>query len=239
MTARRLAALALLCALTVALALTANEERQAAAAERAAAALARLATTPPNPPPTLSDLPVWQRQVVAIPHRVPFTVLVRQDAGLPIGIVRIARPGRDGVARLLVYRLYQGPRLVASTVVGERMEIPPQPELVLRGALEVARGSLSGPVQGHLTVLASAYWANPAWSNGMTATGVPVHLGSIAVDPSVIPLGTRLYVPGYGYGVADDTGAAIQGDRIDVYFPTESAALDWGLRTVTISILGP
>ena len=58
----------------------------------------------------------------------------------------------------------------------------------------------------------------------------------VAVDPSVIPLGTRMFVPGYGEGVAADTGSAVKGSIIDVWFPTREQALQWGRRTVTITL---
>jgi 3D (Asp-Asp-Asp) domain-containing protein len=71
---------------------------------------------------------------------------------------------------------------------------------------------------------------------GRTATGLPVGLGVVAVDPAVIPLGTRLSIPGYGEGVAADTGGAVQGLTIDLWFPTLAEALAWGRRTVTITL---
>jgi cystine transport system substrate-binding protein len=71
---------------------------------------------------------------------------------------------------------------------------------------------------------------------GTTATGVPVGWGVVAVDPSVIPLGTRMTIPGYGEGVAADTGSAVRGRIIDLWFPTTAQALAWGRRTVTITI---
>ncbi len=71
---------------------------------------------------------------------------------------------------------------------------------------------------------------------GRTATGIPVGWGVIAVDPSVIPLGTRLTVPGYGEGVAADTGSAVRGADIDLWFPTLAQARAWGRRTVTITL---
>jgi 3D (Asp-Asp-Asp) domain-containing protein/peptidoglycan hydrolase CwlO-like protein len=71
---------------------------------------------------------------------------------------------------------------------------------------------------------------------GTTATGIPVGWGVIAVDPSFIPLGTRMFVPGYGEGVAADTGSAVKGAVIDVWFPTCAQALQWGWRTVTITL---
>ena len=71
--------------------------------------------------------------------------------------------------------------------------------------------------------------------SGRTATGMPVGPGVVAVDPSVIPLGTRMNVPGYGNGVAADVGGGIKGDTIDLWMtPSQCAA--WGRRTVTITI---
>jgi peptidoglycan DL-endopeptidase CwlO len=82
-----------------------------------------------------------------------------------------------------------------------------------------------------ITVHATAY-AMP----GHTASGSRAGWGSVAVDPSVIPLGSRLAIPGYGMGVAADTGGAIVGARIDVWFPTVAQANEWGSRVVTITV---
>jgi len=71
---------------------------------------------------------------------------------------------------------------------------------------------------------------------GRTATGIPVGWGVVAVDPSVIPLGTRMTIPGYGEGVAADTGSAVRGATIDLWFPTLAQAHAWGRRSVTITL---
>jgi 3D (Asp-Asp-Asp) domain-containing protein len=71
--------------------------------------------------------------------------------------------------------------------------------------------------------------------SGTTATGMPVGPGVVAVDPSVIPLGTRMYVPGYGNGVAADVGGAIKGAVIDLWMPPAQCMI-WGRRTVTITL---
>jgi 3D (Asp-Asp-Asp) domain-containing protein len=84
---------------------------------------------------------------------------------------------------------------------------------------------------GAITVTATGY-SLP----GHTSTGLPVGYGVVAVDPGVIPLGTRLTVPGYGEGVAADTGGAVAGYTIDLWFPTLADALAWGRRTVTITL---
>lgn len=71
---------------------------------------------------------------------------------------------------------------------------------------------------------------------GRTATGLPVGWGIVAVDPSVIPLGTHMTIPGYGDAVAADTGGAIIGATIDLWFPSVAQADAWGRRTVTITL---
>lgn len=73
---------------------------------------------------------------------------------------------------------------------------------------------------------------------GKTASGLPVGVGVIAVDPSVIPLGTRVFVPGYGPAVAADVGTAIKGNIIDLWMPSTAQARAWGRRTVTITVYG-
>jgi 3D (Asp-Asp-Asp) domain-containing protein len=71
---------------------------------------------------------------------------------------------------------------------------------------------------------------------GRTATGLPVGWGIVSVDPSVIPLGTKLTIPGYGEGVAADVGSGVRGATIDLWFPTLAQARAWGRRTVTITL---
>ena len=98
-----------------------------------------------------------------------------------------------------------------------------------------ARGQAAPPEGGvggnTLTVVATAYALT-----GSTATGAPVGYGVVAVDPSVIPLGTRMTIPGYGEGTAADVGSGISGPMIDLWFPTMEQAMAWGRRTVTITL---
>jgi 3D (Asp-Asp-Asp) domain-containing protein len=82
-----------------------------------------------------------------------------------------------------------------------------------------------------LTVAATAYAMS-----GSTATGLRAGWGVVAVDPGLIPLGTRMTIPGYGEGVAADIGHAVRGAAIDLWFPTRAQALAWGRRVVTITL---
>lgn len=91
-----------------------------------------------------------------------------------------------------------------------------------------------------LTVSATAYTVYPG-SSGITAIGINLKKNPnqkvISVDPRVIKLGTKVYVPGYGYAIAGDTGGAIKGNIIDVYLPSQRQALQWGRKTVKVEIL--
>ena len=116
----------------------------------------------------------------------------------------------------------------------QSIEAQAQQIAVQEAAAPDATSTVTAPVVSGartLAVTATAYTLG-----GYTATGAPVGYGIVAVDPSVIPLGTRMTIPGYGEGVAADTGGAIQGAVIDVWVPTSAAAAAWGRRTVTITL---
>jgi 3D (Asp-Asp-Asp) domain-containing protein len=92
-----------------------------------------------------------------------------------------------------------------------------------------------------LTVSASAYTMNCKRCSGTTAIGINLkkhpNIKVISVDPKVIKLGTKVYVEGYGYAIAADTGSAIKGNKIDIFIPSQREALQWGRRTVKVTIL--
>ena len=111
-----------------------------------------------------------------------------------------------------------------------------------KGAVESSGGETPLPVSAppptgppapgsRMTVSSTGYCLR-----GRTSTGIPTGWGVVAVDPAVIPLGTRMTIPGYGEGVAADTGSAVRGAMIDVWFPTCAQALGWGHRVITITI---
>lgn len=89
-----------------------------------------------------------------------------------------------------------------------------------------------------IVMQATAYSAADPGNSGITAGGHALKKGLVSVDPSVIPLGTKLYIEGYGYAVADDTGGDIVGNRIDLGMNSNSEALDFGRRNVVVRILG-
>ena len=99
----------------------------------------------------------------------------------------------------------------------------------------------SEPAGKEITVEATAYTAGCEGCIGITKTGVDLNANPdakvIAVDPSIIPLGSKVYVEGYGYATAEDTGGAIKGNRIDVFVPEQNDALQWGRKQVKVTII--
>ena len=84
---------------------------------------------------------------------------------------------------------------------------------------------------------ATAYLPTDGSAEGITAMGIPATYGIVAVDPDVIPLGSRVYIPGYGYAVAEDTGGAIVGHKIDVAFDTVAECYEFGRQFIDIYII--
>ena len=85
---------------------------------------------------------------------------------------------------------------------------------------------------------ATAYSADdPLFAGNLTASGTKVRHGIIAVDPNVIPLGTKVYIPGYGEAIAEDTGGSIIGNRIDIAFDTYEEAMRFGRQSLQIYII--
>ena len=88
-----------------------------------------------------------------------------------------------------------------------------------------------------MSMEATAYLPADGGGSGITAMGIPATYGVVAVDPSIIPLGTRLYIPGYGMAIAADTGGAIVGYCIDLCMESYAEAMDFGRRVVTVYVL--
>ena len=132
--------------------------------------------------------------------------------------------GGDAAGAVAMIVLGVGFTPACSTAVTASPGSPSSPD-----SPKVAPSAASGPRTFTVTALG---YSLP----GRTSTGLPVGTGVVAVDPSVIALGTRLTIPGYGEGVAADTGSAVKGNVIDLWFPTLADALAWGRRTVTITL---
>ncbi|HEX2952220.1 MAG TPA: 3D domain-containing protein, partial [Armatimonadota bacterium] len=167
---------------------------------------------------------------------IPAPTITRWDtrfSEIPVTL----QEGRDGVGEQTIVVWKKNGVTTESWVQGTRVIRKPHPTILLRGNLS-SRSGLS--VRRVLTMVATAYDPGPLSCGpnctGRTAMGLIATKGIIAVDPRVIPLGTRVFVDGYGPAIAADTGGAIHGNRIDVCFDSRQEALQWGRRTVKVMI---
>lgn len=112
---------------------------------------------------------------------------------------------------------------------------PAPQDVAAAAAAATTTTPIAAPVSGTRTLVVDAVAYHLP---GHTASGLPVGVGVMAVDPTVIPLGTKVFVPGYGSAVAADTGTAVKGNIIDLWMPSTPQAQAWGRRTVTITIYG-
>lgn len=167
------------------------------------------------------------------------------DFSLPPGAVKIVRHGQPGVALTMVDYTQTDGKL-HKHVMSTRVVQKPKNRVVAEGVgtsnaiADFARRGLektSYIASGALNMIATAYTAGCPGCSGYTASGYRAGHGIVAVDPSVIPLGTRLYIPGYGFAIAGDTGGAIRGRRIDLGFNSLADAVQFGRRAVKVYTL--
>ncbi len=173
---------------------------------------------------------------------IPPPTVHHLTSSLPPGSSKVTSPGRPGERAVRIRYAQRDGGPVHSSVLASKVVRRPRPRIVddgvgtnALGAFE-ARGvtQMSYVTRSALRMVATAYTANCAGCGGMTAIGRRAGYGIVAVDPRVIPLGTRLYIPGYGMAVAGDTGGAIIGARIDLGFDSLRDALIFGRRDVTV-----
>lgn len=159
------------------------------------------------------------------------------------GEQKIIRPGRAGL-RVVTEKVTTWDSIVVDRQATSRLLLrDSKPGYVLRGAPrtldQLSATEKIGKLVSVMTMVATAYTASSAspWSTGYTATGMLARYGVVAVDPRIIPLGSRLFIPGYGIGVAADTGGAIIGNRVDLCYNTIWEALQFGRRVIQVYIL--
>jgi len=189
---------------------------------------------------------------------VDFAVMTKQDSSLPKGERRVIEPGEKGkiektyevtfengkeVARKLIATKTVKESKARIVAIGTKTVEPPKPSAIGTKTKRSDQPSSRGSNQAAKTfyVTATAYTAYCKGCSGVTRTGVNLRQNPstkvIAVDPSIIPLGSKVYVEGYGYAIAADTGSGIKGYEIDVFFPEESDAMRWGRKRVKIRVL--
>lgn len=169
---------------------------------------------------------------------IPRPIVRQSDAGLEKGIEGIFEEGRDGLKKAEMAVRYEDGVEVAAQILSEQVIDEPKPQVVHVGTRETVntdRGTLR--FKRVMSMEATAYTPTDGSWHGITASGIPARRGIVAVDPRVIPLGTRVYIPGYGLALAADTGGAIIGDKIDLCVEDLGEAWEFGRRPVSVYII--
>lgn len=198
---------------------------------------------------TTLEFYTWRSEIETIAEPIQYAVERHTTPSLSMGVEHIRQAGKMGEHRRNYEVIYLGSEEYIREFVGE-IVIEPVSRIIdvgIGGALgtltDTSRPSFR--YARRLTMNATAYTAgfsctgkhpdHPAYR--ITASGREVEHGIVAVDPRVIPLGTRLYVEGYGFSLAADTGSAIRGYAIDLFMECWDAAIQFGRRDLTVFVL--
>jgi uncharacterized protein YabE (DUF348 family) len=174
---------------------------------------------------------------------VQFAVVTKKDDSLEKGKEKVLTAGVQGSVSRKYEVLLENGKEVARKLISEQNIKEKKDQVVAVGtkdlALQVSRGAVETGKEFYVS--STAYTAYCNGCSGRTATGLNLranpNMKIIAVDPRIIPLGTKVYVEGYGYAIAADTGGAIKGYKIDVFMPTNQDCYRWGRKKVKIKIL--
>lgn len=173
---------------------------------------------------------------------IAFNTIIQKDDSIANDQNQVVQQGSEGTKEVKIQATYEDGKEVSRNEVSEVVKNAPVNAVVKQGtlgSLEVNRGSKI-LYKSKINVLATGYTSN--FGFGITATGARTvrdtgGYSSVSVDPRVIPLGTKLYIPGYGYGIAEDTGGLIKGNRVDLFYNSESDCYKWGAKSVDVYIL--
>ena len=169
---------------------------------------------------------------------IPFPIVRQPDPMMEKGMEAVVEHGVPGKKLATVRQMFEDGREAGFDILNEKVLEEPKPEVLRVGTREANdpnRGTIR--FKKMLVMEATAYTPFDDGQSGLTASGIPARHGVVSVDPRVIPLGTRIYVMGYGPALAADTGGAIKGARIDLCFDEYNEAIRFGRRTVEVYIL--
>ena len=174
-----------------------------------------------------------------------FKTVIQNDNNTLKSKSRISQNGVAGKKTVTYNVIYYNGKEVSKKVVSEKVIIAPKNKIIVQGTLKpitFSRGGSSKTSEDVISVKSTAYWAVNGVNNTYTASGKkavrnPNGYSTIAVDTNIIPMGTKLYVEGYGYAIAADKGSGIKGKFIDVFFNTREEALNWGVKYIKVQII--
>lgn len=196
-------------------------------------------TTEKGDAPEIKIIRVSTRVVVE-EEPIPYQVKQVRDPRLEVGKTRVCSEGQEGLLLKKYEITTENGVVIKKKEIGSEVLREPVPKVVSCGVKSPqgvsgvsSRGAPPEAASRVLQMVATAY----THTGQPTASGVQPYVGGVAVDPRVIPLGTRLYVEGYGPAQAVDTGGLIKGNRIDLFLETAEECYSWGKRTVNVYVI--
>ncbi|MEK4626707.1 MAG: ubiquitin-like domain-containing protein [Solibacillus sp.] len=180
-----------------------------------------------------------------VEESVDFAVEKKNDSSILKGKEKVVTDGKKGKIERTYEIVKENGKVVSKQVSSEKVLAEPTKKVVAVGTKVVTATvsrSNGEPASGkEFYVEATAYTPYCEGCSGVSATGINLRsnpsMKLVAVDPRIIPLGTKVWVEGYGYAVAGDTGGAIKGNKIDILVPTKAQAYSWGRKKVRIKVL--
>lgn len=169
---------------------------------------------------------------------IDFDTIVEKNGDLDKSVKNVKTEGANGEKEITYQVSYKDGVESSRKVKSTKVISEPKNKVVVQGTGTVyaSRGaSVSGKKQ--ITCSTTAYSGGGVTSSGRKPSRVEGGLSTIAVDPTVIPMGSKVYIEGYGYAVAADTGSGIKGNKIDLYFNSDKETRDWGRRKVQLTIV--
>lgn len=169
---------------------------------------------------------------------INFDTIVEKDSSLDSSVQKVKSEGVNGEKEITYQVIYKDGVEISRNVKSTRTISQPKNKIVIKGTGQVY-ASRGGDItyKRKLSCTATAYSGHSTTATGRRPVRNIGGLSTIAVDPSVIPLGSKVYVDGYGYAIAADTGGAIKGNIIDLYLNTSSECNSWGRRPVNVLIV--
>ncbi|MEQ8196645.1 MAG: ubiquitin-like domain-containing protein [Clostridiaceae bacterium] len=176
---------------------------------------------------------------------IDYSTDIKPDSELLDIFKKKIQSGIKGEKQITYKVLYEDGKEISREVAGEKIVKEPVNEVIIQGtqkSVALSRGGEPISFSKKLSCRTTAYWAVNGVGSTYTCSGKLAVRNSqgystVAVDTSVIPLGTKMYIPGYGFAIAADTGSAIIGNTIDVYFNTKAEALNWAVKNLSVYIL--
>ena len=181
---------------------------------------------------TLSLTSVTEKTVAAT-EAIAFQTVERTNSALKAGERRVVQEGKDGVASVINKEIYHGSELVETKLVEKTVVTAAQDKIIEVGPENVVNGMTYAKA---ISAKVTAYTPYDAGCTGITASGTKAGYGTVAVDPRVIPLGSKVYIPGYGTAVATDTGGAIKGNHIDIYVADHDRCNALGVQYANVTV---